>query len=384
MSEQVTNNEFPEDVFSMSSEDFAKLDLSAFDGASPASEDEETITAPVEEEESHEKISEESDETGPAEQSEDFTNEEEETDSDERSELIEEQLEEDTDIETEQDDSEVSESVDYEAEYNKLLSPFTANGKEMQVKSVEEAHQLMKMGAGFAKKMQALKPNLKLMKMLEKNELLDEGKLSHLIDLSKKNPDAINKLIKDSGIDVLDIDTSKADGYTPGNYAVTDQQYEVDSIVDEIKDTPNFHSTAEIVSTKWDETSRNVIANNPQYLRIINEHVHNGIFDQVTAEVDRQRMFGHLQGVSDLDAYKAVGDQIHARGGFVSGRTTPTTAKVTGAPKTSKPTKQAVKEKKRAASPTKAKPATQKRIPDFNPLSLSAEEFAQLDLSQFM
>src|SRR5690606_29540484 len=79
------------------------------------------------------------------------------------------------------DPPEETKSVDYEAEYKRLLTPFKANGREIQVKSVDDAIQLMQMGANYNKKMAALKPNLKLMKMLQNNNLLTEDKLSFFI-----------------------------------------------------------------------------------------------------------------------------------------------------------------------------------------------------------
>lgn len=77
-------------------------------------------------------------------------------------------------------------SVNYEQEYKRILAPFKANGKEVEVKSVDDAITLMQMGANYQKKMAALKPNLKILKILENNGLLDEGKLSFLIDLDKR------------------------------------------------------------------------------------------------------------------------------------------------------------------------------------------------------
>ena len=96
--------------------------------------------------------------------------------------------------------------INYQAEYERLLTPFKANGRQMQVHSVDDAMQLMQMGANYNKKMAGLKPNLKLMKMLEKNDLLNEEKLSFLIDLQTKDPAAIARFIKDSEVDPLDID----------------------------------------------------------------------------------------------------------------------------------------------------------------------------------
>ena len=87
----------------------------------------------------------------------------------------------------------------------------------------------MQMGANYNKKMAALKPNLKLLKLLENNGLLSEEKLSFLIDLDKKNPDAITKLVKDSGLDPLEMDVSKSD-YKPNTYTVHDREVELDSV----------------------------------------------------------------------------------------------------------------------------------------------------------
>ena len=86
---------------------------------------------------------------------------------------------------------------DYKAEYQRLLAPFKANGKDIQVTSVDEALTLMQMGANYNKKMAALKPNLKVLKLLDTHGLLDENELNFLIDLKEKNPKAIMKLVKD-------------------------------------------------------------------------------------------------------------------------------------------------------------------------------------------
>ena len=102
---------------------------------------------------------------------------------------------EETQTEKSPDDTEGESSdvpvVDYKAEYEKLLAPFKANGTDMQAQSVEDAIQLMQMGAGFHKKIAALKPAMKQVKLLEKHGLLDEDKLNYLIDLANKKPEAI-------------------------------------------------------------------------------------------------------------------------------------------------------------------------------------------------
>ena len=274
-----------------------------------------------------------------------------------------------------------TQAVDYEAEYKRLLAPFKANGREIQVKSVDDAVALMQMGANYNKRMAALKPNLKMLKLLENNGLLSEEKISYLIDLEKKNPAAINKLVKDSGLDPMDLDAEKAGEYKPKIHSVDDREIDLDTVLDEIQETPTYTQTLEIVSKKWDGASKQTIASTPQLLKVINDHVANGIYDLINQEVERERMFGRLNGLSDIEAYRRVGDAINARGGFnhlVSNQGKPNQEPVVVQPKPKAPADDKLNEKRRAASSTKPANVSTAAASDFNPLALSDEEFSKL------
>lgn len=277
-------------------------------------------------------------------------------------------------------------ATDYEAEYKKLLAPFKANGKEMQVTSTEDAIALMQMGANYNKKMAALKPNLKLLKLLENNGLLNEEKLSFLIDLDKKNPDAISKLVKDSGIDPLDMDVNKSE-YKPKTYTVDDREVELDLVLEKLQDSPGYNETIQIVSNKWDGPSKQVVAQHPQLLEVINDHVTRGIYGRISAEVERERMFGRLSGLSDIEAYRTVGDAMQARGAFndlAPAKATPPADQrrpITPKPKAEDPEVRA--RKLAASSPKAAVPASQTDS-DFNPLSLSDDEFSKIGNPRLM
>lgn len=274
-----------------------------------------------------------------------------------------------------------TQAVDYETEYKRLLAPFKANGREIQVKSVDDAVALMQMGANYNKRMAALKPNLKMLKLLENNGLLSEEKISYLIDLEKKNPAAINKLVKDSGLDPMDLDAEKAGEYKPKIHSVDDREIDLDTVLDELQETPTYTQTLEIVSKKWDGASKQTIASTPQLLKVINDHVANGIYDLINQEVERERMFGRLNGLSDIEAYRRVGDAINARGGFnhlVSNQGKPNQEPVVVQPKPKAPADDKLNEKRRAASSTKPANVSTTAASDFNPLALSDEEFSKL------
>ena len=267
-----------------------------------------------------------------------------------------------------------------------LFTPFKANGKQIQVNNVQDALTLMQMGANYNKKMAGLKPNLKLMKMLENNKLLDEEKLSYLIDLDKGNPEAINKLIATHKIDPLDIEPKddEDDSYQPGSYAVDDGEVELDAVLDSLSETPAFEDTIEIIG-KWDEESKQVLVSNPQIIKIINDHVDAKIYDQIMNVVESEKMMGRLNGLSDIQAYQKVGDAMQANGQFNSPNKRGNNKQSNAKQRISSNVKQraaATKNRKKAASPSKGSQRNTLKT-DFNPLSMSDEDFDKLPLDMF-
>lgn len=278
-------------------------------------------------------------------------------------------------------------TVDFEAEYKRLLAPFKANGRDITIGSVDDAISLMQMGANYNKKMAGLKPNLKLMKMLENNGLLTEEKIGWLIDLDKKNPDAINKLVRDSGLNPLDFDAEKAGEYKPKIHTVDDREMELDTVLDDIQGTPSYTRTLAIVSKQWDGASKQVVAGSPQLLKVINSHIESGVYDLISTEVESSRMLGRLNGLSDIEAYRQVGDAIQARGGFnhlgSSQGKTATVPVVVVQPKPKKVEDDKLNEKRRAASSTR--PVAPSSVDQgFNPLDLPDAEFSKLSADTYL
>jgi len=289
------------------------------------------------------------------------------------------------DSETESESVSESEPLNYKAEHEKLLAPFRANNKDMQVDNVEDARTLMQMGANYNKKMAGLKPNLKLIKMLDNNDLLSEDKLSFLIDLSKNNPDAIQKLLKDSGVNPLEIDLESDNEYKSDTYTVNDNEVELDGILEDIKDTKSFSETIDIISNKWDESSKQILLEQPSVIKTINEHVASGVYAQIQEVLERKRMLGQFQGVSDLEAYQQVGNEINAADGFNRSDTSNVSTNTTTdkKPETKTVDSKQRRSRKKAASSTKTN-AGSKGAQDFNPLSMSDEDFENASVDKFL
>lgn len=271
--------------------------------------------------------------------------------------------------------------INFEAEYNRIMAPFKANGKEVKLDKADDVIRLMQMGANYTKKMQALQPNLRLLKMLENQGLLDEGKINNLIDLYKGNPAAIQQLVKNSGIDPLEIDTSKDPGYVPGNHSVSEQELQFSSILDEVTSTQDGSDLVVMIDKQWDDASKQALYKEPEILSHLLNQKQSGIFDQIVEEVSRQRMLGNLVNVPFVQAYNIVGQNMQAANRLVMPQ--PTTA-VAPAPTTTvvetraaaPVTPVANSDKARAASPTKTAPQSVKQV--INPLEMSDEDFLNM------
>lgn len=269
---------------------------------------------------------------------------------------------------------------DYEAFYKKVMTPFKANGKTVELRTTDEAVQLMQMGANYTRKMQELAPHRKLMLMLENNGLLDEGKLSYLIDLDKKNPAAIQKLVKDAGIDPLEIDTSAEPTYRGGNHRVSDEEMAFTTVLEDLKSTQSGTETLQHINTRWDQASKEVLWNSPELMQVIHSQRDNGIYDVITSEMERRRTLGTIAtNTPFITAYKAIGDELNAAGVFSrmgeqAQAPAPKPVQAPVATRVQQPKPSVVNtDRVTAASPTRMAP--QKAAKSFNPLAMSDEDF---------
>ena len=277
------------------------------------------------------------------------------------------------DTDTPEDTPQETDTFNYENAYNQVTAPFKANGATMQVKSPEDIVRLMQMGAGAQKQMAKLKPNLKLIKMLENNNLLDERRLNNLIDLSKNDSKAIAKLVKDSGVDPDDIDIENASTYQPNNYTVTDSEYELDQVLDSIKHTDTFDKTIDLLTSEWDDKSKTFVSENPNVIKVINDHMLNGVYDKVNAIMQQDKALGKLSGVSDVDAYKQIIDMLAKNGELIDGnQQEPVQSNVTDIGDAGSVKR---KQNRKAAAPTKQANTSNNSKQDVSYLTLSDDEF---------
>ena len=278
--------------------------------------------------------------------------------------------------------AEQSTTVDYKEAYGQIMAPLKANGKTIELRSVDELRSLAQMGANYTRKMQDIAPHRKILLMLENNGLLDESKLSFYIDLEKKNPEAIKKLVAESGIDPLEIDTSVPAKYQASNHTVTDEELGFRSVLDEVCASPEGQQTVATINSTWDQVSKERLWKDPALISVFHQQRENGIYARITSEVDRLKALGQIPvGTSFLDAYKLVGDHLHKSNAFAdlvkpspSNQAVHTPAVPTPvAVKTVTPKAPVVNPAVAAASTPRSTPKRAQTI--VNPLAVSDEDF---------
>ena len=274
----------------------------------------------------------------------------------------------------------VAETVapNYEDFFKQVMAPFKADGKTVELKTPEEAIQLMKMGANYTRKMQELQPQRKLLLMLENNGL-DEGKLSYLIDLDKKDPKAILKLVKDAGIDPLDLDVSVDPAYQAGNHTVSDAESNFRSVLDALSSSNEGKETLQVINSTWDQASKELLWKDAEAMNTIHQQRESGVYALISTEVARQKTLGTIPaGTSFMQAYQAVGNHMVSNGGFDSLIKPAAIVPVTPVVTRVAPVKSVVEngDKASAASPSRStsRPATVA----INPLAMSDEDFLKM------
>ena len=143
--------------------------------------------------------------------------------------------------------------------------------------------------------------------------------------------------------------------------------------MDEIKGTETFSRTIDVLSKEWDTESRSTISDYPEIISVINDHMANGVFDQVNARLQQEKTLGKLAGTPDVEAYRLIAEDMHKNGLFNNSKPQSIeTSKVSS--KTDEKAEADRDKKRKAAAPVK-QATTQKSKPDEDFLGLSDDDF---------
>lgn len=200
--------------------------------------------------------------------------------------------------------------------FEKVSAPFKADGKEIQIRTPEEAIRLMQMGVNYSRRMQEMKPLRETHAMLETHGLNDPEKLNELIDLSKGSKEAIQKYLAKHNIDPLDLDTSKADAHTTPNYRSDPKDVAFQDAIDTTLLAEGGKELLSDVNRDWDDQSKEALRENPSIFGKLLEQRDTGVYSLIQKELLHQKTMGYLANVPFLQAYEQVGNAMEKAGVF--------------------------------------------------------------------
>jgi hypothetical protein len=221
-------------------------------------------------------------------------------------------LDEDSDVDDEPSSDEADE--DDEEEQPVQSYKFRANGKDYEFSSEEIVDQFPKIfgqAMDYTKKMQTIKPWRKTIDAIESAEL-NHDDVSLMIDVLKGDKDAITEVLKRTGTDTLELDTETESKYVAKDYGRDDSALAIKDIVDDISQDIEYKTTHNVLSKQWDESSWNVMAQNPEMIRLLHTDVKSGMYDTLQPIAEKLKVYDGAKK-SDLDYYKEAAQQHFAQ-----------------------------------------------------------------------
>lgn len=203
----------------------------------------------------------------------------------------------------------------YEEFYKRVMAPFKANGKTIQLNSTEEAIALMQKGVDYTRKMQDIARYRKPMLMLERANLLNEDQISFFIDLVNGDQEAIRKLLKDKNIDAFSLPSEDEPiNYVAGSHKISDDQINFKEQLDNIATQPKGVEFLKEVN-EYDQQSKDHIYKEPRILQALYQQKQGGLYDKIVEEIERQRILGQIpDNVPFLIAYNTIGNKLFGQG----------------------------------------------------------------------
>lgn len=200
--------------------------------------------------------------------------------------------------------------------YTKVTASFKADGKDLQVRSPEDAVRLMQMGVNYSRRMQEMKPLRAQNEMLKAVGLDDPAKLNHMIEVMQGKPDAIQKLLKDKKIDPIDIDTTKEVAYKPANHAIDPKTLAFREAIESTLTQEGGADLIKDINSSWDDQSKEALRDQPAIFQNLLDQKKSGVYVRIKKELDYQRTMGFLTDVPFVQAYHQVGDAMQKAGVF--------------------------------------------------------------------
>lgn len=214
--------------------------------------------------------------------------------------------------ETSKEESENTDSEpNYKEFYEKVaLAKFTANGKEVEgFKDPADLIRAQQMLHGYSDKMKVFKEYKPFLKALEERKITsDTGKFNLAMSLLDGDLEAIKKVLKDKGIDPLELDLDDIK-YTAKNVLPSQAQMLIEETYEQAENIGVGEKFTRVINKDWDVKSLQELVNNNAVRNDLLQHLSDGTYDIVNNEIKRMELLdatGALDNMSSIEKYRAA------------------------------------------------------------------------------
>lgn len=214
--------------------------------------------------------------------------------------------------ETSKEESENTDSEpNYKEFYEKVaLAKFTANGKEVEgFKDPADLIRAQQMLHGYSDKMKVFKEYKPFLKALEERKITsDTDKFNLAMSLLDGDPEAIKKVLKDKGIDPLELDLDDIK-YTAKNVLPSQAQMLIEETYEQAENIGVGEKFTRVINKDWDVKSLQELVNNNAVRNDLLQHLSDGTYDIVNNEIKRMELLdatGALDNMSSIEKYRAA------------------------------------------------------------------------------
>lgn len=189
---------------------------------------------------------------------------------------------------------------------------FKANGQDYELTEaeiLERFPQVFAQAMDYTKKTQAIKPWRKTIDALESAKVSHED-VNLMIDVLKGDKAAISEVLRKNNIDSLELDTEDVT-YAATDYGRDEKTLAVLEAIEEIKHDPEYSLTGNILSAKWDSPSLEVMADNPELIKLLHVDVKSGMFQKLQPIINKLKVYDGGRN-TDLQYYKMAAEELAA------------------------------------------------------------------------
>lgn len=178
--------------------------------------------------------------------------------------------------------------------------PFEINAAGSKVKAtLNELISGFQKGMGYTQSMQQIAPFRRSVGIMEDNNLT-EADLNMYVELKAGNKEAIAKLLSDSKVDALDLETEGSEDYTPKDYGKDVVDPEMEQVKSTISQSEYKDSVSNALNTMPIDFYSE-IESSPAMLNNLHKDIADGTYGEVMPEVQKlQTLYGQTKPTKEL------------------------------------------------------------------------------------